>query len=89
VAASTWAYFRWRERGDAASAALFAVISILLFWVNYLGLAFVALLGLHFVLSWPEARAWRQGLGAAVGILAGSAPLLPAFFALLERGAAV
>jgi len=89
VAASTWAYFRWRERGDASSAALFAVISILLFWVNYLGLAFVGLLGLHFLLSWPDARAWRQGLGAAAGIFAGVAPLLPAFFALLARGAAV
>ena len=89
VAASTWAYFRWREREDAASAALFAVISSLLFWVNYLGLAFVGLLGLHFLLSRPDARAWRHGLGAAAGILAGIAPLLPAFFGLLARGAAV
>jgi hypothetical protein len=80
VAASTWAYFRWRARGDGASAALFAVISALLFCVNYFGLAFVGLLGLRFLLSRPDGRAWRQGVGAAAGILAGTAPLLPAFF---------
>jgi hypothetical protein len=89
VAGSTWAYFRWRERGDAASAGLFAVLSVLLFWTNYLGLAFVGVLGLHFLSSRPNARAWRQGVGAAAGILLGIAPLLPAFLRQLAHGTEV
>jgi hypothetical protein len=86
IAASTWAYFRWRERGETSDAVLFALASIVLFWTNYLGLAFIGMLGIHFLATRPDARTWRQGVVAGVVLLVGIAPLVSPFVYELQHG---
>ncbi len=86
VAAMTWAYCRWRDEPDAGNLALLVCSSLLLFYTNYLGLAFLGALGIHFLFTRPTLGQWKHVGIAAVAFSLGALPLLSAFLFQLRHG---
>jgi len=86
IAGSTWAYFAWRQSSQPRFLAAFVLFGIALVYTNYMGLVFLAGLGLHLLLSRPTARALWQGVGAGVLILLAFAPLLAVLIWQVQTG---
>lgn len=79
IAATTWAYVWMRASEGAGSAIVFAVMGLALVYTNYLGIAFLGVLGLHALLDRPSASLVRRVAAAGAAIAIGFLALLPAF----------
>ncbi len=83
IAGMTYGYLRWRHSQRTGDLLVFSCFTLVLCYTNYLGLAFVGVLGLHFLLSRPPAAAIRQAAGVALLTLLALLPLLQVFLRIL------
>lgn len=79
----TYWYVRWRRSERWRDLAGFSAFTIALVFTNYLGIAFAAMLGLHFALGRPGRRLLGQAAVHAAVVAVAYVPILRAFLGVV------
>jgi hypothetical protein len=87
IAGSTWSYFHWRNTEKLLSLVLFSIFSIALVYTNYLGWAFLAALGIDFILDSPKGHQLRKAIIVALIIVVSFLPLVIPLLHEVQHGA--